>query len=148
IVVVGALTLLLTIFFSSPDERPSTIAQWAQQMPADFVTTAVNELDGTSTVAQYGPPYDNGPNAQVVWFIHLQNWLGVAHPVNTPEDYVYGPLARLPGDPSLRAGTAAYKAASAKQQTTWTTNYSNALAKATIGPGNTVVVPTGSYGPL
>jgi hypothetical protein len=148
VVVVGALALLLTIFFSSPDEPPSTIAQWAHQLPADFVTTAVSELDGTSETAQYGPPYNNGPNAQFAWILHPQAWLGVSHPINTAEDYVYEPLASIPGDPPLRAATAAYKAASSKSQTTWTTNYTNALAKATVGPGDTLKVATGNYGPV
>ncbi len=148
ICVVASLALLLTIFFSSPDDRPSTIAQWSRQMPADFVTTAVSELDGTSSVAQYGPPYDNGPNAQIVWFIHLQSWLGVSHPINTAQDYVYGPLSSVTGAPALRTATATYKAAPAKSQTTWTTNYTNALAKATVGPGDTVVVAPGDYGPV
>jgi hypothetical protein len=148
IAVVGALALLLTIFFSSPDEKPSTIAQWSQQMPADFVTTAVSELDGTSDTAQYGAPYDNGPNAQIVWFIHLQSWLGVSHPINTAEDYVYGPLASIPGDPPLRAAVTTYKAATVKEQTAWTTNYTNALAKATVGPGDTLKVAPGRYGPV
>jgi hypothetical protein len=148
IAVVGALALLLTIFLSSPDERPSTIAQWSRQMPADFVTTAVSELDGTSDTAQYGPPYDNGPNAQIVWFIHLQSWLGVSHPIQTAQDYVYGPLASITGDPGVRAATASYRAAPAKSQTTWTTNYTNALAKATVGRGDTLVVPPGNYGPV
>jgi hypothetical protein len=148
ICVVASLALLLTIFFSSPDDRPSTIAQWSRQMPADFVTTAVSELDGTSDVAQYGPPYDNGPNAQIVWFIHLQSWLGVSHPINTAQDYVYGPLSSVTGAPALRTATATYKAAPAKSQTTWTTNYTNALAKATVGPGDTVVVAPGDYGPV
>jgi len=148
IAVVGALALLLAIFLSSPDERPSTIAQWSLQMPADFVTTAVSELDGTSATAQYGAPYDNGPNAQIVWFIHLQSWLGVSHPINTAQDYVYGPLASITGDPGVRAATATYRAAAAKSQTTWTTNYTNALAKAKVGRGDTLIVAPGDYGPV
>ena len=46
--VVLAIALLLTILFSSPDDRPSTIAEWSRQKPVDFVTTAVTELDGSS----------------------------------------------------------------------------------------------------
>ena len=39
--VMALLAVVLTVLFSSPDEKPSTVAQWSQQMPADFVTTAV-----------------------------------------------------------------------------------------------------------
>jgi len=146
--VIGVLAVVLAIVFSSPDLPPSTIAQWSRQMPADFVTTAVSELDGTSDTAGYGPPYNHAPGAQHAAFLHLQEWLGVSHPINTAYDFVYQPLSTIPNDPAERAATASYKAASAKQQTAWTTAYTNALAKATTGPGNTVKVASGSFGPV
>ena len=49
--VVVALALVLTVLFSSPDERPSTVQSWSRGDPVDFVTTAVSELDGTSESA-------------------------------------------------------------------------------------------------
>jgi len=147
IAVVGALALLLTIFLSSPDDRPSTIAQWSRQMPVDFVTTAVSELDGSSGTAGYGPPYNHNADGQQIAFIHLQKWLGVSHPIDTAQDFVLTPLASIPFDPALRKATAAYQAASAKTQTAWTTGYTNALAKATAGAGGTVGV-SGNFGPV
>ena len=131
IAVVGALAVLLTIFFSSPDERPSTIAQWSRQMPVDFVSTAVSELDGSSGTAGYGPPYNHNGDGQQIAFIHLQKWLGVSHPIDTAQDFVLTPLASIPFDPALRKATAAYQAASAKTQTAWTTATNCALGKAT-----------------
>jgi hypothetical protein len=149
IAVVGVLALALTIFFSSPDLPPSTIEQWSQQMPIDFVTTAVSQLDGTSETATYGPPYnDETANSQHAWFIRPSVWLGISHPINTQQDYIYGPLSAIPGDPTVRAAVASYRAASSKSQNTWTNNYTNALAKATVGPGNTVKLPPGNYGPV
>ncbi len=99
---VAGVCVLLTVLFSSPDERPSTIAQWSQQMPADFVTTATSELDGSSFSADYGPPYNNGTGAvQHEWFIHLQKWFGVSHPINAAQDFVISPLRAIPGQPGL-----------------------------------------------
>ena len=146
IAVVASLVLLLTIFLSSPDDRPSTIAQWSRQMPVDFVTTAVSELDGSSGTAGYGPPYNNNGDGQQIAFIHLQKWLGVSHQINTAQDFVLTPLATIPFDPALRKATAAYEAAPAKTQAAWTTGYTNALAKATFGRGGVLV--HGSYGPV
>ncbi len=83
---------MLTVLFSSPDEKPSTIAQWSQQMPADFVTTANAELGGTSGTAEYGPPYNHNGAGQHAAFIELQKWLGVSHPIDTANDYVIDPL--------------------------------------------------------
>ena len=78
-IAVGVITLLavlLTVLLSSPDEKPSTISQWSQQKPADFVTAAVKELDGSSATAEYGPPY-NHSSASVQHFLllHPQRWL-------------------------------------------------------------------------
>src|SRR6202011_966555 len=54
LVVVLALTFALAAVFSSPDEKPLTIAAWAKADPGDFTTTALAELDGSSLTAGYG----------------------------------------------------------------------------------------------
>ncbi len=147
--VVVALALVLTVLFSSPDERPSTVQSWSRGDPVDFVTTAVSELDGTSESATYGPPYNHGTGSvQHIAFIHLQQWLGVDHPINAPEDFVLGPLGSITGQPASQSALTTYEAASAKQQTAWTTAYSNALNKAKVGPGDSVSIPAGNYGPV
>jgi hypothetical protein len=145
--VVLAISVVLTVMFSSPDERPSTIAQWSRVMPADFVTTAVSELDGTSGTATYGPPYNHNAEGQIEWFIKLQKWFGVSHPINTADDYVIDPLRSIPGQPGLTSAIATYRAASPKQQSAWTTAYTNALGKARVSGPNVVVLP-GAYGPV
>jgi hypothetical protein len=146
--VVAALATGLSVLFSSPDDKPSTIAQWSRQMPVDFATTAVAELDGSSTTGGYGPPYNHNAPGQHIAFIHLQKWLGVAHPIDTARDYVIGPLKSIPNDPTVQRAVATYQAAPAATQTKWTGAYTTALGKATTGPGNTVVVPAGDYGPV
>ncbi len=54
--VIVALVVVLAILFSSPDDKPVTIQQWARTDPGDFAATAVTELDGSSEVATYGAP--------------------------------------------------------------------------------------------
>jgi hypothetical protein len=146
--VVLAITLLLTILFSSPDEKSSTIKQWSRSDPVDFVTTAVSELDGTSGLATYGPPYNHNSPGQHEWFIRLQRWLGVSHPIDTARDYVLAPLSSITGQPQLNGAISSYEHASSKQQAAWTTAYTNALSKAKVGPGDSVTVPPGNYGPV
>jgi hypothetical protein len=120
--------VLLTVLFSSPDERPSTIAQWSRQMPVDFAKTATAELDGTSATAEYGPPYNhNKASEQHIAFVRLQKWLGVSHPINTAEDYVITPLRTIPADPALRSAIATYQAAPEKQKKEWTEAYAKPL---------------------
>src|ERR1700730_8858626 len=122
------IAVLLTILFSSPDERPSTIAQWSRQMPVDFAKTATAELDGTSATAEYGPPYNhNKASEQHIAFIRLQKWLGVSHPINTAEDYVIKPLRSIPADPALQSALATYQAAPEKQKKEWTEAYGKPL---------------------
>ncbi len=146
--VVLALVVVLTILFSSPDEKPSTIQQWSRSDPVDFVTTAVGELDGSSGTASYGPPYNHNSDGQHIAFIHLQKWLGVSHPIDTAKDFVIAPLQAIPGQPAVQAAINTYQAAPAKQQTAWTDAYTKALGNAKPGPGGTIVVGAGDYGPV
>ena len=146
--VVTAMCVVLTVLFSSPNDKPSTVAQWSRQMPVDFVTTATAELDGTSGTAGYGPPYNHASEGQFEWFVHMQKWLGVSHPINTARDFVIDPLRSIPNQPALASAITTYQQAPLKQQTAWTTAYTNALAKATTTAANAVTVAPGSYGPV
>ncbi len=146
--VVTLIALLLTIFLSSPDLPPTTIQTWSRQMPADFVTTAVAELDGSSDTAGYGPPYNHASSGQHVFFIYLEKWLGVSHPVNSAYDFVIAPLRAIPDDPSLQAAVTHYVHAPATEQAAWTGAYSTALAKASSNPKGAVALPAGNYGPV
>jgi hypothetical protein len=146
--VVLALVVVLTIVFSSPDERSSTIKSWSRTDPVDFVTTAVSELDGTSGTAGYGPPYNHNDPGQHIAFVRLQKWFGVNLAINTEQDFVLAPLRSIYGQPALHSAIAAYESASPKQQTAWTTAYTDALSKAKVGNGDSVSMPVGSYGPV
>jgi hypothetical protein len=146
--VVAALCVALTVVFSSPDEPPSTVAQWSRQMPADFLTTAVAELDGSSGTAGYGPPYNHNAAGQHIAFLRPQKWLGVAHPIDTTRDFVIAPLQSIPDSPALTSAIATYEAAPAKTQTAWTDAYTKALAKAKANADRSVTLPTGNYGPV
>ncbi|HEY5287519.1 MAG TPA: hypothetical protein VIJ50_10485 [Solirubrobacteraceae bacterium] len=147
--IMTVLAVGLTILFSSPDDEPSTIAQWSRTMPADFLTTATSELDGTSGTAEYGPPYNNGTGSvQHAAFLKPQEWLGVSHPINTAEAYVIEPLNTIPGDPAVQRAIAAYNAAPAKRQLAWSEAYSKALEKTTFASDGSVKLPTGEYGPV
>jgi hypothetical protein len=143
-----ALTLVLTILFSSPDVRPSTIQSWSRADPVDFVTTAVAELEGSSDTAGYGPPYNHNSNGQHILFIRLQKWLGVSHPINTTKDFVLAPLSSIPGQPTLQSAIAAYQAAPAKQQTAWTDAYTKALNNAKANPDGSITVASTGSGPV
>jgi hypothetical protein len=146
--VVTGLVLLLTILFSSPDEKPSTVQSWARTDPVDFVTTATTQLDGTSGTATYGPPYNHASDGQHILFIRPQKWFGVSHPIDTAQDFVLAPLRSIPGQPALQGAVSAYQSASAKQQAAWTTAYENALGKAKANSDGSITVPAGSYGPV
>jgi hypothetical protein len=146
--VVFALVIGLTILFSSPDEKPSTIKQWSRTDPVDFVTTATTELDGSSGTGSYGPPYNHNSDGQHIGFIHLQKWLGVSHPINTATDFVLAPLRSITNQPPLQSAVTSYQAAPAKTQAAWTTAYETALGKATAKPDGTISVKPGAYGPV
>lgn len=145
--VVAVLTAGLSALFSSPDEKPITIASWASADPADFTATAAAELAGTSTSAGYGPPYNTAATGQQLGPLKLAHWAGVTQPVTPAHDFVLAPLAAATGhDPALAAALRIYNTAPASQQTQWATSYSDALAKAPGGdPAKTA---PGNYGPV
>jgi hypothetical protein len=150
VVVIAVLTVGLAMLFGSPDERALTVKDWATANPTDFIQTAATELDGQSAVAQYGPPYNDGPNAQQLGPFKLGNLLGVRIPINTAEDFVLDPLRSQPGPAALTQALATYDAATPAQQLAWSTAYANA-ASATPGvqlANGLVVMPKGDYGPV
>jgi len=146
--VVLALSLVLTILFSSPDDKPSTVQSWSHGNPVDFVTTATTELDGSSTTGGYGPPYNHASDGQHILFIRPQKWFGVSHPIDTAQDFVLAPLRAIPGQPALQAAVSTYESAPANTQTAWTSAYEKGLAKAKANSDGSISVPAGDYGPL
>jgi hypothetical protein len=150
LVAVTLLTVLLSALFSSPDVKPVTIAQWASNAPDDFLTTALSELDGTSGVATYGPPYTHVPGAgqNIVDGISIQRAFGVQIPIDPPTAFVLGPLA-IPAasDPQLTGALSAYMHASPSRRQAWTDAYGKALESASFQRGRLVVKP-GGYGPV
>jgi hypothetical protein len=147
-VVTVLLVVGCAIIFSSPDETPVTVKSWSNAAPVDFAQTAMTELDATSPLATYGPPYNNTPGAsQKLGPISLENAVGVRIPINTAKDLVLGPLATLPDRPALSAALAQYNGASSDQQLKWDTAYEKVVASATFASGQLVVNP-GPYGPV
>ncbi len=126
--VIALVAIVLTVLFSSPDEKPSTIAQWSRTLPVNFIATAAKELDGTSDTAEYGPPYNhNSGSVQHFLFLHPQRWLGVSHPIDTSDDYVIDPLKTIPDDPALQSAVAQYQAAPQATQKAWGEAYAKPL---------------------
>jgi hypothetical protein len=125
--VIALLAVVLSVLFSSPDDKPSTIAQWSRQLPVNFVTAAATELDGTSSTAGYGPPYNHNSKGVHAAFLYPQKWLGVSHPINTANDFVIDPLKTVPNDPALQSAIAQYQAAPAATQKAWGEAYAKPL---------------------
>ncbi|HXB16625.1 MAG TPA: hypothetical protein VNV44_12900 [Solirubrobacteraceae bacterium] len=162
--VIGLMAVLLTILFSSPDEKPSTIAQWSRSLPQNFSTTAAEELAGTSGTATYGPPYNHNGTGQEAWILRPQKWLGVSHPIDTEKDFVVGPLEAIPGDARLTAALNEYKAASEQQKKAWAEAYAKPLEETAAAEeeekkppgtvtvneaaGSVAVKPSGDAGPV
>ena len=145
-----AVVLVLSAVLSSPDVPSVTIQSWSKADPVDFVTTATGELAGTTTVANYGPPYNTGTGSVQSWgFLHPQQWFGIHVATNPPNDFVIQPLTQATsGDTELAASLTAYNAAPSDTQQKWLTNYSTALGKATVNDAGAIVVADGEYGPV
>lgn len=144
---VALLTVIFATVFSSPDDPPVTLQQWATANPVDFVQTAITELDGSSATARYGPPYESSGSSQSIGPVSLEKLAGVQHPIDTANDFVIGPLETVPDDPSLTAALTTFRAASPSTQAAWEAAYEKAVANATVS-GAAVRVPSGPYGPV
>ncbi len=145
---VGIIALAAAAFLSSPDVSPVTIAAWSQGDPVDFVTTATNELAGTTTSAGYGNPYNTSANGQSWGPIAPQKWFGTRIPVDSASAFVIQPLERVASsNADVASALKGWQAASSDQQGKWTDAYGTALAKATVADGK-VSVADGDYGPL
>ncbi len=148
LLVVTVLIVLFTVLFSSPDDRPVTIQQWSRTDPAGFVSTAVTELDGSSEVATYGPPYNHTPGTgQKIGPLNLQSAAGVHFPIDTARDFVLNPLGSIPGNAPLAGALKTYQAAPAAQQKSWTDAYTKGLDSAKF-TGGVPQLPPGDYGPV
>ena len=154
LVVVTILTVGLAVLFGSPDEHALTVKDWATASPADFVATAASELNGSSSVANYGPPYNNAlGTVQKLGPWKLPDILGVRVPIDTARDFVLTPLRSQPGPAALTQALVAYTSASPTQQQAWanayasnTTNADGSLRVRTVN--GQVIMPAGSYGPV
>ncbi|MDA8197033.1 MAG: cytochrome b N-terminal domain-containing protein [Actinomycetota bacterium] len=147
-VVVVLLTLVFSIVFSSPDEKPITLQSWAKAAPIDFVTTASSELAGTSASAGYGYPYNNVPGSgQKIGPISLPSIFGVTIPVDPAQDFVLKPLATITNDSTLTNDLATYNSANSATQSKWLDNYTKAMDKATYANGQ-IQIASGNYGPV
>ncbi|MFB6716891.1 hypothetical protein [Streptomyces sp. NPDC056358] len=147
LVATALLAVGLAAAFSSPDDRPITLARWARAAPNDFTATAVAQLGRTSGTAQYGPPYTTTPGAgQRIGPVNLQRAAGATIPIDTARDFVLRPLTAAPEPAAVSAGLAAWHTAPVSRQQQWTAAYADALGKA---PGGTPArVTPGDYGPV
>jgi hypothetical protein len=118
---VTVLTLILAGVFSSPDEKPVTIAAWAQSDPSDFTATALAELAGSSGTAGYGPPYNTASTGQQLGPVKLAESAGVTHPIDTAQAFVLTPIEAVPQPAAVQRAVSEYVSAGPDQQQKWTT---------------------------
>jgi hypothetical protein len=144
--------VVLSLLFSSPDEKPVTIQAWARAAPPTFLATALSELDGSSGLAGYGPPYTHVPGAgqNIIGGISLARLVGVQIPIDPANAFVLGPLS-VPAEssPRLRLALAVYRHATVAARQAWTAAFSKALDSAHFQQGALVgAFPAGRYGPV
>ncbi len=146
--IVLVLVFLLAITFSSPDVPPVTVQSWAKAQPVGFVDIALTELNGTSTTATYGPPYNTATgSSQSLGPISFEKFFGVKYPLNTAKDFVLNPLSTLPDFPSLTAAIATYEQAPKATEDRWISNYQAQLNKLPLG-SSAVISQMPSAGPV
>lgn len=148
LVVVTLLTVGLAILFSSPDQAPVTLQQWARAQPTGFTATALSELTGTSDSATYGPPYNHATGAtQRIGPVSPQQFFGVRYPIDPAASFVLRPLESLPRTPALAHALSRYLSASAATRIAWENAYASRLAGRALSAG-LPKVRSSSAGPI
>ncbi len=182
VIFVAVLCILAAILWGSPDggltypKAPASPAgqafsarYWDTNDPSDLAQTAVQELLGGTTTAEYGPPFNTttGASQEIIGIQPAEiakAIFGLTLPINTANDFVLAPVSQIvaPYNPLVAAAIGRYKAAggdlspgasasqvASAQQATWLNNYAKALAKpsAKFTP-TSVTVPSGNYGPV
>ena len=139
------MAVALSLLLGSPDDTPLTFKGWATSNSDNFYATAVSELAGTSGTATYGAPYNKAADGLNVGPLWLQKWAGASRPIDSVNDFVIAPLSTQVLSTDIASALATWKAATAKDQSTWATNYDSAIAKV---EGKLRDVPAGNYGPV
>lgn len=142
LVLVVVISVVLAAVFSSPDKPPVTLRQWAEAQPAGFTQVALSELQGTSTSATYGPPFNNGDGSvQSLGPVSFQQFFGVSWPVHPATSFVIDPLSTLPADPPLTSALHAWQSSTPSQQKAWTDAYDKAVGKLALTASIPAQVP-------
>jgi hypothetical protein len=147
IVIVGLLTILLATFFGSPDERAITMKTWSNADPVDFALTTVSELNGTSTTAGYGAPYNTASEGVKLGPISLGKFMGVTIPIDPVKDFIVNPLRSWPNQPTLTQALSTWTSASSSTQSGWVNSYTKASSKLSFANGH-IMVNALNAGPL
>ena len=155
LIIVVILIVVVSLLWKAPYSPAITNQQIANSNPILLEQTALNDLDGQSAMATYGPPYNNGWKGTITALQSIgpfdpEAWWGTPYKVIPYSADVMDPLQMLAtasGNKSLAQALSTYASASASQQQTWDKNYQQALTKATVASGQ-VVIPFGSYGPV
>jgi len=142
--ILGALVLILSAAFSTPDVPVLSAKQVDKQAPMILVSTALEDLAGQDAISGYGPPYNATPDAaQRIGGFSPQKWSGVQIPVNSAQDDVIGPLQTiLPINPSLQAPLSTWSQATNKQKSSWVDAVNQSLKSATIRNNELILPPT------
>ena len=145
LIIVSLVTLSLSAFFGSPDEKPLTFKNWATTNADNFYATAVQELAGSSGTATYGAPYNKNGKGLNVGPLWLQKWAGVTHKIDAANDFVIAPLSTQVLATEIASALATWNAASDSVKESWAASYDEAITKV---EGDIGAVPAGPYGPV
>ncbi len=147
--------LVIAAFAGAPYRPTVTNKDIALNNPVFFAQTALGYLDGSDSIASYGPPYNHGwqgqtTGVQSIAEFHPQTWWGVPYPVQPVQDFILTPLSSLATashNSILKDAVQVYQTSPYSQQMRWNANYKKALSTAKVVGHQLYIIP-GDYGPV
>ena len=146
-IVVTLLAVGLAAFLGSPDEPALTFKGWTAAAPANFITTTVAELAGTSDSANYGAPYNSNGEGQTIGPISPAKIVGIHEAVDSANDFVINPLKTQQQPQPVLDALQQWTQATPAQQSKWATNLDSAINDPKGANGDPTKIPNGDYGP-
>jgi hypothetical protein len=127
---------------------PLSIKKYATEHPRGLVSTVLNDLTNTSSLAKYGPPYNKNGTPQGLGPISPAGIEGVTIPINTRVDFVIKPLQMEANiEPYIQTVLSEYENATNAQRNIWGKNALLNLKNAKDINGM-FIFPNGNYGPI
>ena len=148
--VITALAVILAILFSSPDDKPTTIQQWARSDPGGLRRHRGHRAGRDERDRHLRPALQQHPRRRPEGLRGRprRRWPGVHYRIDTAKDFVLDPLRSIPGNATLKRGARRVRGRSAEPAERAGPTRTRRRSSTPAFRAGCPVLPAGRYGPV